>query len=324
MRSLARRAVSVFLIVLLAACTPKVQEAGERNGAARLGETSLITGDGVKLPVRIWPATGENRAILLAVHGFNDYSHAFSLPAVWWQEQGITTIAYDQRGFGEAPNVGIWPGRDLLIRDLAEMVREVRHRYPGTPLYLLGESMGGAVVMNALSEADFPSVDGAILSAPAVWGWKAMNPFYRLILWSAAHSFPTVTLTGEGTGIQASDNIEILRALSADPLFIKKTRIDAIYGLVDLMDDAYDAAPALREVPILLLYGARDELVPLEPVAKIAAELPKSAAIVYYENGWHMLMRDLQGPLVWRDVADWILRRDIPSGKLVAALPPAK
>ena len=36
----------------------------------------------------------------------------------------------------------------------------------------------------------------------------------------------------------ASDNIEMLRALGADPLFIKATRVDAIAGLVELMDIA--------------------------------------------------------------------------------------
>lgn len=321
MNAIVRFVASFWLISFLGACAPTVQESGEITGSAHLGRDYLLTGDGMRLPVRAWPAEGALRAVLIAVHGFNDYSYSYNLPAEWWQGQGITTIAYDQRGFGEAPNVGIWPGEELLIRDLAEMVGAVRNEYPGAPLYLIGESMGGAVVINALSHDGFPEVDGVILSAPAVWGWQAMNPFYQLILWTAAHSIPAVTLTGEGTGIQASDNIEILRALSADPLFIKETRIDAIYGLVNLMDDAYDRARDLTDVPLLLLYGAHDQLVPKEPVAKIAAELPPRADIVYYENGWHMLMRDLQGPMVWRDISDWILARDIPSGKRIAELP---
>tara|TARA_R100000005_G_scaffold95937_1_gene79634 strand:+ start:1664 stop:2647 length:984 start_codon:yes stop_codon:yes gene_type:complete len=314
----------LWLGALLVACTPVVQEAGENRGEPELGESYLQAGDGARLPLRLWPAEGEAKAILIAVHGFNDYSHAYSLPADWWQGQGITTIAYDQRGFGEAPNFGIWPGKELLISDLKTMVQEVRTRYPGTPVYLIGESMGGAVLITALTSDDFPEVDGVILSAPAVWGWQAMNPFYQAILWTAAHSVPYVTLTGEGTGIQASDNIEILKALGADPLFIKETRIDAIYGLVDIMDEAYDAAGKLGDVPILMLYGAHDQLVPEEPTGKIAAELPASAELVYYEDGWHMLMRDLQGPVVWKDIAGWILNRDIPSGKKVASLPRIK
>ena len=59
----------------------------------------------------------------------------------------------------------------------------------------------------------------------------------------------------------ASDNLEMLRALGADPLFIKGTRVDAIAGLVQLMDTAYAAADALPG-PLLVLVGEHDEIVP--------------------------------------------------------------
>src|SRR5262249_47536372 len=48
-------------------------------------------------------AAGEVRAVILALHGFNDYSHAFAMPGPLWAEQGIATYAYDQRGFGGTP-----------------------------------------------------------------------------------------------------------------------------------------------------------------------------------------------------------------------------
>lgn len=311
--------LGLALLFLAASCTPVVQQAGTENSEPTLTENYLKTSDGLKLPVKTW-AADDPEAILIAVHGFNDYSNTYAFPGSWWMGQGLTTIAYDQRGFGEAPNFGIWPGQDLLIRDLAVMVREVRQKYPGKPVYLIGESMGGAVVMTAVTSDGFPEVDGVILSAPAVWGWKSLNIFYKAVLWTAAHTFPDVTLTGQGMGIQASDNVSMLQNLGADPLFIKETRIDSLYGLVNIMDAAYDTAEEITP-PVLLLYGANDQLVPKEPVAEMAARLPDGADIVFYENGWHMLMRDLQGPVVWKDIADWITTRNIPSGKKIAELP---
>ncbi|MEX1035010.1 MAG: lysophospholipase [Sneathiella sp.] len=311
--------LGLALLFLAVSCTPVVQQAGTENSEPTLTESYLKTSDGVKLPVKTW-AADDPEAILIAVHGFNDYSNTYAFPGSWWMGQGLTTIAYDQRGFGEAPNFGIWPGQDLLIRDLAVMVREVRQKYPGKPVYLIGESMGGAVVMTAVTSDGFPEVDGVILSAPAVWGWKSLNIFYKAVLWTAAHTFPDVTLTGQGMGIQASDNVSMLQNLGADPLFIKETRIDSLYGLVNIMDAAYDTAEEITP-PVLLLYGANDQLVPKEPVEEMAARLPDGADIVFYENGWHMLMRDLQGPVVWRDIADWITTRNIPSGKKIAELP---
>ena len=78
--------------------------------------------------------------------------------------------------------------------------------------------------------------------------------------------------------IVPSDNVPMLRALGRDPLFQKKTRANALYGLVDLMDEAR-AAPAHLEdpPPILFLTGAQDQLIPAAPTKAVIAELGSRA-----------------------------------------------
>jgi len=142
-----------------------------------------------------------------------------------------------------------------------------------------------------------------------------MNIFERAGLWMANQLFPDVTVTGGGLHTQASDNIEMLRAQSRDPLVIKAMRIDTLNGVVDLMDLALDAAPHLVE-PMLLLYGAHDEIIPAEPIRRFIMRLPSAAAdkqrIAFYADGYHMLLRDLGGPVVVRDVASWIADHEAP------------
>lgn len=216
--------------------------------------------DLARLPLRVWAAR-KPRAVIVAVHGFNDYSNAFAMPGPWLAKRGVTVYAYDQRGFGKAPHRGFWAGEEAMVQDLRTVARLVKQRHPRLPLYVMGESMGGAVAMIAFAGAGVPDAEGAILSAPAVWGWRAMNPLYKSALWIAAHTVPSFSPTGEGLGVQASDNIEMLRALGRDPLVIKETRVDTIYGLVGLMDKAYESGPLIRK-PVLYLYGKKDELVP--------------------------------------------------------------
>jgi alpha-beta hydrolase superfamily lysophospholipase len=145
-----------------------------------------------------------------------------------------------------------------------------------------------------------------------------MNFFQRAALWLFSRTTPWLTLSGRGLDITPSDNIEMLRRMSRDPLVIKETRVDAISGLCDLMDDAAAAGPALRG-PALVLYGERDEVVPAEPVRRLMtaltdAEAPQTMAI--YPNGYHMLLRDLQAPVVLGDIAAWIdhPHHPLPSG----------
>src|SRR5207245_2120849 len=88
-----------------------------------------------------------------------------------------------------------------------------------------------------------------------------------------------LTLSGRGLKIMPSDNIAMLRALARDPLVIHETRIDTIYGVVDLMDAALASAPLL-DVPGLAMYGAKDEIVPKVPIRLFVGSLPGAIRIL--------------------------------------------
>jgi alpha-beta hydrolase superfamily lysophospholipase len=135
-------------------------------------------------------------AVIVALHGMSDYSNAFAMPAPFWAEHGITTYAYDQRSFGRSPQPGIWPGNDIMRRDLADFVDVVKARHPGLPVYVLGESMGGAVVMSAFASDAPPKADGVILVAPAVWSRKTMPLSYRLAFVDDVAHVPLVGAIG--------------------------------------------------------------------------------------------------------------------------------
>jgi len=82
-----------------------------------------------------------------------------------------------------------------------------------------------------------PEADGLVLSAPAVWDGRTMGVVERGALAIAIRCCPAFTVSGRGIiQVTPSDNTEMLRGLARDPMVIKATRIDAIYGLVDLMD----------------------------------------------------------------------------------------
>ncbi len=318
-----RSALTVFALAFLCtigACAPTVIPAGPPVQAPALTADAIVAADGTRLPLRRWqPASGTPSAVIVALHGFNDYGSFFDAPGRWLAEQGIAAYAYDQRGFGKTAMRGLWAGTETLAGDALSAVALIRAHHPETPVFLLGASMGGAVAMVAVTGAKPAPVDGVILSAPAVWGRATMPLYQRVALTLSSHTVPWLTLTGSGLGIQASDNIEMLRALGRDPLFIKETRIDAIHGLVDLMDAALASAPKLN-LPSLILRGANDQVIEDGPTAVMLAELPKDAPqprrITRYPAGWHMLLRDLQAQIVWRDIKGWIddPAADLPSG----------
>lgn len=314
----------LFLLLLtLTGCMPMIYPLGIKSQSARLSETAFITEDGASLPLRRWLPKTEPKAVLIALHGFNDYSHFFAAPAEYLSSLGIACFAYDQRGFGFAPKRGLWAGHATYAHDLQTLVRLLKQRYPDRPIYLLGESMGGAVIISAMSQAAMPKVNGVILSAPALWARETMPWYQTSLLWTMAHTLPWLTLTGEGVKVMPSDNIKMLRALGRDPWVIKGTRVETIYGLSDLMDVAFNHAHALTK-NTLILYGEKDDIIPKEPTYQFLQQFLTSdktnKTVAIYSNGYHMLLRDLRAESTWQDIAAWINQSDkLPSGADVHA-----
>lgn len=295
---------------LMVACAPRVMLPSEQFVPPALSGNAFNSFDGAPLTYQKWlPPEGDIKSIVIALHGFNDYSQFFEDTGIWLSQFGVASFAYDQRGFGQSSNTGLWSGSLAMQKDLKSFIDVTQKKYPNIPIFILGESMGGAVVMTAMAQENAPLVSGLILVAPAVWGKHTMPWYQRWALNVASYTVPWMTLTGRGLKITPSDNIAMLRKLGKDPFIIKETRVDAIYGLTILMGEALGSASKLNQ-NILVLYGERDEIIPKSPTKIMLDKLPNSnkypKKIALYENGYHMLLRDLKARIPQQDILSWI------------------
>lgn len=260
-----------------------------------------------------WAPPTTPRAIIVALHGFNDYRAAFAEFGSYAAANGVLVEAYDQPGFGAHPARGSWPGSQELVRALDAAVGSAKRRHAGLPVFVLGESMGAAVAMAALASPEPPPVTGLILVAPAVWNGADLPASYRTTLRILAGVAPAFRVSGRNLRRQASDNIEMLRALGRDPLYLRHTRLDGVAGLVELMSEGQATATGLR-LPMLVLLGARDQIVPPRASRRFVATLnPKHCSVSTYLHGWHLLLRDHQREKVFADILAWVDRLALPS-----------
>lgn len=320
------RKLIVPVVLFTSACaTPVVQEPHEMTVAVtpefRIEENKFISFDGAELGLTTWdgaegPASGH---VVIGLHGMNDYANAFHMAAPYWAAQGVTVYAYDQRGFGRSPGRGIWPEEELMREDLRTAVDLARQQYPDATITVVGISMGAAVAISAFGSDDPPAADRLIASGPGLRGWGAMNPAYRLSLWLSAHVRPAwvVSPPRRFVRIEPSDNTEMLQRTWSDPLMMPTNRIDQVYGLVSLMERAHDRASMISsDLPVLMSYGANDYVVPPQGVKRTSKVLPSHVRTIYYEKGYHMLLRDLQAEAVHKDYLAFMMdpAADLPSG----------
>jgi len=324
-----RAVAAIAAAVMLSACTPlMVQQAGSPPmgfQGARLEQDAFVSFDGARLGLTRWEVE-RPRAVVVALHGMNDYANAFHRAAPYWAEHGVTTWAYDQRGFGRSPNRGVWGGDELMVEDLRTMVALARTQHPGVPVIVAGESMGGAVAIEAFASDRPPAADRLILMAPAVWGWSNQPLPYKTTLWLAArftasHVYtPPRWLTKR---VQPTDNREELIAMGRDPLMTWGARSDALYGLVEMMERAWRTIGEVK-VPTLYVYGANDEIIPETPSFQAASKLKPTDRSAYYARGWHLMTRDHQGPVVWADLLSFIKSPDAPLPSGAPPIPGAR
>lgn len=278
----------------------------------------FVSFDGAELGLTVWGSQIEDpEYVIVGVHGMNDYANAFHMAAPYWAERGVKTYAYDQRGFGRSPGRGFWPNENAMREDLRTAVKVAREENPDAVLAVVGISMGGAVAMSTFGEGNGLEVDRLILSGPGLRGWGAIPLYQAAALHVSARVRPGwVVVPPKGlVKIEPSDNNEMLRRTWSDPLMLRDNRIDQVYGLVTLMENAHKAAINLPE-QTLFLYGAKDIVVPAKGVKRTAKRLPGHVRTAYYQNGYHMLMRDLQAENVWKDVYSFLTDpdADLPSG----------
>jgi acylglycerol lipase len=303
--------------VILAACTPVVVPAGKAREKPRLTDDRYVAADGTALPLAVWPAanSAEPKAVILGLHGFGDYRDAFEEPAKIWSRADIATYAYDQRGFGESPTRNRWPGTDTLVGDAKAVAALLRKRYPGVPLYVAGESMGGAVALVAADRGI--DADGLILLAPAVRSRKSLGELVSAGVWFFTHTIPWMPVGPTSIDFHPTDNPKTIEKLRKDPLMLRNPRFDMGGGLLDLMDAACAAAENV-DMPYLLLHGLGDRIVPNGPVRDTIKMMPPrpDSRLAFYKHGYHLLLRDKEGPEVSTDIVAWISdhEADLPSG----------
>ena len=289
--------------VALAASRPRIEPAlRPRRQAPALRDDAVIAGDGVRLPLISWRPE-QPAAIMLGLHGYGDYRRAFRLAGPWLAARRIALFAYDQRGFGESEARGRWPGAAELIQDLAEAVLLLRERYPALPVYVIGESMGGAVALAGLGQGKVAGVDRLLLATPAVRGGVPLRELHDLALRLGALALPWLAVALRRGARPWLEPGEAAR-LADDPLILREISLSAYDGLIELANQASDD-PAAPMPPTLLLYGELDTTIPRVAIDDLARRHDHLTLKLYPERH-HLLLHEKGAQAVLEDCLAWL------------------
>ena len=284
---------------------------GERPRAA--GTWGYFTlGDGARAFMEQWLPQGPPSRVVLCFHGMAAHGRVFAILADALVPRDTGVVACDMRGHGLSDGTrGDIADPRRLVADARQVYAAVRAQVPTTPLFTLGESLGGALNANLLM-AGPRGLRGAVFVAPAIApvlrppGPQALLiPAYAL----AAILAPRARIVAiSGQEHRGSDNTLHVAYDRNDPLHLKTACMRYMRGAKRLMDTARDQAPETVRGPALVFQGGSDAAVRPDVTKNFFDALrTRDKTLKFYEHGKHCLMTDrVHGPLVFSSLIHWL------------------
>ena len=115
--------------------------------------------DGLSMPYTLWTPDEPPRAVLAILHGMTEHRGRYTALAEHLTAHGIACAAFDLRGHGEhsadadcaSLGVGGW---SQSLSDLDRFTSLLEVRFPQTPLFCLGFSLGSFLLREHLAESE--------------------------------------------------------------------------------------------------------------------------------------------------------------------------
>lgn len=203
----------------------------------------------------------EPKAALLCVHGLGLYNNTYEEFGKALSKKGYAVFAMDVPGFGSFQNKETHQKIDfeVCLEDMTRTIKLIRRAYPKLPIFVLGESMGGAIVLRYTSEHP-DMVTGMITSVPSGDRFKQGKEKLRVglkLLTAPNKPFDI------GTGVveRATKKEELKKAWSGDRLNRMYLSPKDLIRFQNFMNENHEWAKQITKTPVLFVQGCEDKLV---------------------------------------------------------------
>ncbi len=247
----------------------------------------------ITVPYRAWLPLNQPKEVLLCVHGLGFSSASYGEFGRAMAGHGYAVYAVDVRGFGQ------WAKRkgqdtvnfEACLDDIEQALRSLRKAYPGVPIFMVGESMGGAIAM--ATTARHPElVDGLVSSVPS------SDRFFKMggAIVVGAHYLedPDKKMNPEIID-KITDNARLRKEMEANSLNRLELTPKELKQFDTFMKGNYDSAHLIERQPVLMMAGFKDKLVKPEGTVELFNALSSQDKLLWIVGGGeHLLLEEGQ------------------------------
>ncbi len=275
-------------------------------------EGTFIGRHGLELYYQRWLPDGDPRAALAVVHGFGEHSGRYGNLVNQLVPAGYALYAFDLRGHGRSPGQRGYIERwDDYREDVRLFLTLVHKHHPDRPLFLLGHSMGGLIVLEYVLH--YPEgLAGVIASGPTL-AQVGISPFLLTLSKILSGILPRLSLdTGLDAGAISRDPA-VVEAYVNDPLVHSKGTPRLGAEMTKAIEWTQAHAASLR-LPCLIVHGSDDRLAPPAGSQRFYEHVagPDKERLVF-EGYYHEVFNDLGKEKPLAAVEAWLNKRTGPA-----------
>ncbi|MFD2213573.1 alpha/beta hydrolase [Metabacillus endolithicus] len=207
-----------------------------------------------------WEAeTDDVKGCIVIVHGAAEHHGRYKMLVEMWRLAGYHVVIGDLPGQGTTTRRrGHIESFDEYIKEVNEWITEAKKF--GAPLFLLGHSMGGLIVIRALQEKHH-DVKAVILSSPCLGILFKPNKALELASRGLNLIMPSFKVQSQLNVGLATRSKAVQELDENDSLYVTKVSVRWYRELIKAMEEAQNQVGKFQDVPLLLMQGGADKIV---------------------------------------------------------------
>lgn len=246
------------------------------------------------------------QAIIIFIHGLGDHIQRYNKWALLLNREGVGFTGVDLPGHGRSDGKRGHVRSYSLTDEMIDILHDnVRNTFPGIPIFLYGNSLGGGIVLDYLLRIK-PEFKGAIVTSP--WLKLSFQPDKTKLFLASVLKFIMPGLIQRSGLITShiSHDSEVVDKYNADPLVHDKISVSLFYSAMKAASYSLANAGELN-IPLLLMHGSDDEICSPDGSREFAASSPVTELKIW-DGGYHELHNEPFNNDVFAYLINWINR----------------
>ena len=251
----------------------------------------------------------EAKAIVLTVHGSGEHIGRYLHVAKRLNSKGFSMVGGDLPGLGTSKKIrGHIERFDDYLHKVEEWYSYTRKQWPNLPIFILGHSLGGLIVLRYLQEKqDVSEIAGAIVSSPAVSigvevpKWQLATAKVLEKLW------PTFRMKSGIQANQVSRDPVVVANYGKDPLTFSKVSIRWFFEFNRAIEEVWEKADRLKQIKLLYLQAGADQLVNPKEADQFSEKISNEKLTYHHiPNLYHEILNEPEKEEYLELMTDWM------------------